>query len=192
MLTRKEFRLPEEPQFTGDPREDVKRIRDHVTACNKAQIEFWRSLNTPEMLSIDMANMRAAYGVVFPATQNAIADVNTLDDYEEGSTAPTPVPGAGAFTTATAGLNYTKIGNRVLIDLVVSITTNGTGATSVKVALPFTPAVVTGFGGVESAATGWGLCGYFNTDGFAYIFKYDGTYPGANGRDLRISDAYKI
>jgi hypothetical protein len=144
MLTRKEFRLPEEPQLTGDPREDMKRIRDHVTACNKAQIEFWRSLNTPEMLSIDMANMRAAYGLVFPAVQNAITDVNTLDDYEEGTWTPAvtfATPGDLAITLSPAVGDYTKIGRLVIASFRLNTTgfTFTTAAGSLNITgLPFT------------------------------------------------------
>lgn len=130
--------------------------------------------------------------ITFPATAVPSSDPNTLDDYEEGTANPTPTSGSGSFTSVSASVGYTKIGNRVLIDMVVSITTNGTAAGFVKVALPFTPVVFTALAGAETAVTGAALGAYANTDGFAYIRAYDATYPGADGRDLRVSGSYRV
>ena len=77
----------------------------------------------------------------FPATQNASANANTLDDYEEGTWTPNQGAGltvVGAFSSS--GI-YTKIGRQV------TVTGKVTGATSVAVSsggvistnLPFTP-----------------------------------------------------
>lgn len=120
-------------------------------------------------------------------------DVNT-GAAPTGTTTPTPVAGSGSLTLATAALAWTKASNRVSMDITVTITTNGTGATSIKVPLPagFNPAAVIGLCGNETAATGKGLSGYFNIDGFAYIFFYDGTYPGADGRVLRVAGEYRV
>jgi hypothetical protein len=52
-------------------------------------------------------------GITFPATQSASTDVNTLDDYEEGTWTPTTVI-AGATYTAQTG-TYTKIGRQVTV-----------------------------------------------------------------------------
>ena len=80
--------------------------------------------------------------IVFPATQNASSDANTLDDYEEGTFTPT------VFGTTTAGTasysnqygRYTKIGNRVFFDLSV-YWSGGTGSGSLRITgLPFTSA----------------------------------------------------
>lgn len=49
--------------------------------------------------------------IAFPATQSASADANTLDDYEEGSFAPT----SPDITFAAGGLRYQKIGSWVHI-----------------------------------------------------------------------------
>jgi len=77
--------------------------------------------------------------IKFPATQNASSDVNTLDDYEEGSMVLANnqfrfSTTAGDYTlnsTATnKTINYTKIGNVVLYDGFIAlsgITTAGTG-----------------------------------------------------------------
>jgi hypothetical protein len=75
----------------------------------------------------------------FPATQNASADANTLDDYEEGTFTPTYEGTTTAGTTTYTIQNgyYTKIGNivTVIINLGWSGAT-GTGVSQVG-GLPF-------------------------------------------------------
>jgi len=55
-------------------------------------------------------------GITFPASQSASSDVNTLDDYEEGTWTPeladSPT-GGNAFTMSVQNGLYTKIGNVV-------------------------------------------------------------------------------
>jgi hypothetical protein len=66
----------------------------------------------------------------FPATQNASSNPNTLDDYEEGTWTPrldgTTTTGTGTYASQ-AG-TYTKIGNKVSLTGLVSVTGHtGTG-----------------------------------------------------------------
>ena len=78
-------------------------------------------------------------GISFPATQSASTDANTLDDYEEGTFTPTIV---GASTAGTATYSnqvgkYTKIGDRVLINIYLSWS-SGTGTGNMNISgLPF-------------------------------------------------------
>ena len=51
--------------------------------------------------------------IVFPATQNASAGANTLDDYEEGTWTPTDASGAGLSLTIGGTPFYDKIGRQV-------------------------------------------------------------------------------
>jgi hypothetical protein len=81
--------------------------------------------------------------IKFPATQNASANANTLDDYEEGTFTPTLTasltnPTPTYITANTAGF-YTKIGNVVNFTLEVrtSTTTGGSGELQIS-NLPFT------------------------------------------------------
>jgi hypothetical protein len=56
--------------------------------------------------------------VKFPATQNPSSDVNTLDDYEEGTWTPVISDASSGGNTATAAVsagNYTKIGRQVTL-----------------------------------------------------------------------------
>lgn len=87
-----------------------------------------------------------AGNIVFPATQSASSDANTLDDYEEGTFTPGISFGGGTtgitYTTQTG--TYTKIGNRVFVDLIITLSSNGssTGAALIT-GLPFTVAAST-------------------------------------------------
>lgn len=83
------------------------------------------------LLDISGAN---AGQIKFPASQNASADANTLDDYEEGTY--TPAVGGTATYSAQIG-TYTKIGDVVKIRGRLNITNIGTGSTSVISGLPF-------------------------------------------------------
>jgi hypothetical protein len=82
-------------------------------------------------------------GVSFPATQSASSDVNTLDDYEEGTWTPalsasTTPPSSVTYSTQTG--YYTKIGNAVFIRGRMTLTSAGTGGVgNTRISgLPFT------------------------------------------------------
>jgi hypothetical protein len=87
----------------------------------------------------------AAGQIKFPASQNASADANTLDDYEEGTFTPTLTFGGAAvgMTFTTQSGRYQKIGNRVdfRVEIVLSAKGSSTGAAVVG-GLPFTSANV--------------------------------------------------
>jgi hypothetical protein len=97
--------------------------------------------------------------IVFPATQNASANANTLDDYEEGVFTPvflgSTASGTFTYNTSSTYGRYVKIGQMVKFDLGV-VVTNGSGATGdLKVGgLPF---AVADFSSYFPAAT----VGYF-------------------------------
>jgi hypothetical protein len=78
--------------------------------------------------------------IKFPATQNASADANTLDDYEEGTWTPGISFGGGTtgITYSSQTGTYTKIGNRVFIDGIFTLSNKGssTGAALIT-GLPF-------------------------------------------------------
>ena len=69
-------------------------------------------------------------GITFPAAQSASSNVNTLDDYEEGTWTPTvsgsTTAGAGTYTSQVG--RYTKVGNRFIFSCYVVWTAHtGTG-----------------------------------------------------------------
>ncbi len=79
--------------------------------------------------------------IKFPASQNASADANTLDDYEEGPWTPTITFGSGStgITYTTQAGSYTKIGNRVFLNGYVLLSNKGSSAGTARIEnLPFT------------------------------------------------------
>lgn len=135
------------------------------------------------------ASAAGAGQIKFPATQNASSNANTLDDYEEGTTTPTPTAAAGTFTTVAAEVNCTKIGRAVVFDCLVAITLNGTAAGYVIVPLPYTAADIAGMGGYKD--TGVGLTSFVSGANL-YIFRYDGAYPGADGVNLFVAGVFHV
>lgn len=73
--------------------------------------------------------------IKFPATQNDSANVNTFDDYEEGTFTPTL---GGSATYITQVGEYVKIGKTVFVRIVLTVNTIGTGSSSTISGLPFT------------------------------------------------------
>ncbi len=92
--------------------------------------------------------------IVFPATQNASANANTLDDYEEGTFTPTLSFGGASvgITYASQTGTYTKIGNRCLYEIELATTSNGSSTGSAAISgLPFTVAAAVGYAFVTGA-----------------------------------------
>lgn len=81
------------------------------------------------------ASAAGAGQIAFPATQNASAGANTLDDYEEGSW--TPSLGGSTTYTAQSG-TYTKVGRLVHAQGHITVNAIGTGSTGIVSGLPFT------------------------------------------------------
>ena len=80
-------------------------------------------------------------GITFPATQSASSDVNTLDDYEEGTWTPT-LSSTGTPPTVTTYSErlgyYTKVGNLVTVICELRVTLSAAGTGTVSILLPFT------------------------------------------------------
>jgi len=88
-------------------------------------------------------------GITFPATQSSSTDVNTLDDYEEGSWTPSV---GGTATYSVQSGTYTKVGRLVTVNGIVQILVLGTGSATQITNLPFTV-----------GQAGSGSCAYFDT-----------------------------
>jgi len=84
--------------------------------------------------------LQLSSGITFPATAVDATDVNTLDDYEEGSFTPTIIgtTTAGTGTYSFQVGRYTKIGNWVMFRIVLGWTAH-TGTGNMRISgLPFT------------------------------------------------------
>ena len=97
-----------------------------ATKANSASPTFTGTVNTATGLSVGGATAGAG-GIAFPATAVAVADPNTLDDYEEGSFTAT---GTGFTTSPTATWEYVKVGNMVVLTMAtITGTSNSTSFT---------------------------------------------------------------
>jgi len=121
--------------------------------------------------------------IAFPASQNASADANTLDDYEEGTWTPTKSGftegGGGSYTLSGT---YTKIGRRVFITAKIVCSSGATLAsvavTSYLSNLPFAVAEIQGFfclNGSGALSLGGGV---LHTNGNMYMPTWSA--PAAN------------
>ncbi len=108
---------------------------------------------------------------------------------------PTITAGTGSFTTVSATGRYLAIGKLVLVQIVITITTNGTAATSVKATLPALGNVASGYTmyGRANTVSGKALQGIVNfATALATIFNYDNTYPGASGETITMNGFYEV
>jgi hypothetical protein len=74
--------------------------------------------------------------IVFPATQSASSNANTLDDYEEGTWTPTDGSGAG-LTFGVNGAFYVKIGKLVFVNTYLNYPTTSNATAANISGLPF-------------------------------------------------------
>jgi hypothetical protein len=114
-------------------------------------------------------------GLLFPATASGSADVNALDDYEEGTWTPTLSGGANCTSLVATTATYTKVGRQVTVQMKGTFSvTAGTTITSLVATLPFTQGAVDdpALGSAMLTPGGVGIC-------------YDNT--GANGTELFIT-----
>lgn len=88
----------------------------------------------------------------FPATQNPSSDANTLDDYKENTFMPVlTIGGASTGITYSAQTgSYTKIGNRVLFEITILLSSKGSLTGNVAISLPFTAVTATAYHGTAS------------------------------------------
>lgn len=139
-------------------------------------------------------------GIQFPATQVPSADVNTLDDYEEGEWVPTIYSNVGSgftYNTSLTSGSYVKIGRAVMLNGAIVLTSTGSASSTIYIAnLPFS--VPSGASNRYSATfgyyvnlapsvpapVGWGL------SGTSYIAMYKSTSTGVT--QMQVTDLTNI
>lgn len=126
--------------------------------------------------------------VAFPATQVPSANVNILDDYEEGTWTPV-ITGTGGTPTGTFSGRYTKIGNLVAFTATLTITATNS-ATAFKFTLPFP---VVGFNGPFFGTVGGVAYVGVVTAGSAVVSvtRYEGI-SGASPATYNYSGTYTV
>jgi hypothetical protein len=97
------------------------------------------TLNTTGAVVLRNGNTSAnGIGVTFPATQSASSNANTLDDYEEGTWTPAYSATGATFGYEFANGFYTKIGNKVFLELALRTSSVSGGSGAVQITnLPF-------------------------------------------------------
>ena len=106
-------------------------------------VDGTNGITVPKVTSAGLVDISgaAAGQIKFPAAQNASADANTLDDYEEGTWTPTIKFGSGNTGVTYSGQygTYTKVGRVVTFTCYLLLATKGssTGALNIN-GLPFT------------------------------------------------------
>lgn len=105
---------------------------------------------------------------------------------------PTITAGTGTFTTVSGAGRYKQIGKTVFIQIVITITTNGTAATTVLVssALPVAASQDFLLPGRAKVISGKMIQGIKSGSGIL-IVNYDNSYPGGDGETLVLSGLYE-
>ncbi|HBF30869.1 MAG TPA: hypothetical protein DDW73_14780 [Rhizobium sp.] len=129
------------------------------------------------------------------AVNNADVRFGTFDnDTAWTSFTPTILSQTGTLTTAAGTGRWRRVGRQIHLQVSVTITTNGTGAGSVRIMnLPAVSAAAPYvLIGRESALNGKALLGSINSSSsFMSITNYDNSYPGADGAALNITGCYE-
>jgi hypothetical protein len=116
-------------------------VLDGTTGITTPDIDSTQSTLGPLTQAL---NLGSTGQIQFPATQNASANANTLDDYEEGTFTPAYTPESGTFTTLNYSKQYgryIKIGTMVYVEITIatSSVTVGTASGFLSISgLPFT------------------------------------------------------
>jgi hypothetical protein len=111
---------------------------------------------------------------------------------------PTVTASSGTFTTVAGAGRYMRIGKTCILNYKVTITTNGTAASSIKVTLPFTPASNSPYPYFVGTAKDFfvtgaaGFCTVAGADTVLYISKYDNTYLGGTGYVIGGDVVYEV
>lgn len=125
-------------------------------------------------------DVQVSKGISFPATQVACSDVNTLDDYEEGTWTPTVTAYTGSLSAYTSNGSYRKVGGMVTISFIFTVTTVGTAGGVAKISnLPFGLSGANVSSGIarENAVSGFSGGAVAASSTEIYVAKYDGSTP---------------
>lgn len=129
------------------------------------------------------------------SVSNGVATVSVAGFSGFAAYTPTVSSSAGTITSASATGRWCQIGRLVFVEIVITITTNGTGSGDVMVTLPTTPNSDATLAGRETVNTGKMLQApifpYGGGTAQAIVVFYDNSYPGADGSVLHISGCYE-
>lgn len=159
------------------------------TAGNTITFTTVLAAEKDKSIALQGASTQTGTGITFPATINGSSNVNTLDDYEEGTWAPIIQNDAGTpYPYVSRGGNYVKVGNTVTAYAYFQRTTSATsGSYALLSGLPFSVVVASGsyptmLGMWAAGGSGDGILRNGPTGsigltggGFAYMYYINGT-----------------
>ena len=108
---------------------------------------------------------------------------------------PTITANTGAFTTVSAAGRYIRVGSALHINVVITVTTNGTAAGFVILPLPtgITSQSAALIPGRENGVSRTMLQGVIGASGTNFnIFDYANNYPAANGASLIMTGVIEV
>lgn len=184
-------------QYSQDSGEHIWSTAPTGTAGNAISFTQAMTLDASGNLLVGVATANANGGVLqlksgitFPAADVASTDANTLDDYEEGSYAPTQGSGLTVVGTFSSSGRYTKIGNLVTVNFTVGGSTSiaCTSAGQITGNLPFSIAA--------SPGNAMGSCmnsSNVNTGAYAFLTEiYSGTTALAAAGAIFVTITYQV
>lgn len=139
---------------------DTSTIKFFTGNSERARIDTSGRLLVGVAANANGGILQLTSGITFPATAVAASDVNTLDDYEEGTWTPGISFGGGTtgitYNSSFTGGTYTKVGRMVTVYATITLTNKGSSTGSAKITgLPFTAA--TSYSQLGIAATAFNL-----------------------------------
>lgn len=118
----------------------LNRVVDALTGQTTEAVSLTGLLTADGGIAVTTINL-AGGRISFPSAQSASADANTLDDYEESQTyLPSLTFGGGStgLTYTSRSGTYTKIGDRVIVDGLITVNSNGSSSGQAGISLPVT------------------------------------------------------
>jgi len=131
-------------------------------------------------------------GIVFPATQSASSDANTLDDYEEGTWTPSSLTGVNLTGISWSAGNYTKVGR--LVTLIgyanCTVTSSNTLTYLATTGAPFTTDIATSGSAFLNNNVKSGTSQISSTS--VYVFFPAASAPVAGAEIIQLSITYTV
>ena len=150
------------PTFTGDPKSVTPTAGDNDT-----------SIATTAFVTTAVAGVPAAIAPAWTAYT------------------PTVTAGAGSFTTVSATGRHLIIGKLTHIRIGITVTTNGTASSFIRVTLPNTVSITAILAGRDNnsgkACTGTANTGTSNVD----VVDYNNAYPATSGSIITLTGIYE-
>jgi hypothetical protein len=174
--------------FTWVTTDDANAIQNSIVDA-KGDIVAATANDTPARLAVG-----ANYG--FLQADSAQATGLLWNNAAWTTYTPTVSAGAGSFTLASATGRYTRVGKLCVVQVSVTITTNGTASVVVFATSPFTAGAssdnnVGAFR--ETAVTGNTGVIAIGSSGTAFAFsRYDNAYAGGTGYKLEGTISYEV